>query len=88
VRPLLERLSRIGWLDSGTIAHVPSFSPETRRFLESRFELIAVTDAEQRDIQINVLPLGGGRTIVKSNATRIADELARRGLTPVPVDYD
>jgi N-dimethylarginine dimethylaminohydrolase len=155
MRPLLERISRVGWLDSGTIeggdvmlddgvvmvglseetddagisalryllgregierevvpmrfahrgvihldcklavvgpslaiAHVPSFSPETRRFLESRFELIAVTDAEQRDIQINVLPLGGGRTIVKSNATRIADELARRGLTPVPVEYD
>ncbi len=70
------------------LAQISAFAPASLKFLESRFELVPVTDTEQRDVQINVVPLGGGKTIVKESARRVAEALAQHGLTPVPVPYD
>ena len=64
-----------------------SFTPATLRWFERHFDLVAATPAETRRLDINTVALGGGKVVVSRAAGRIADRLAERGLTPVPVEY-
>lgn len=70
------------------IAHLPTFDEASLLLLRDRFRLIETTEAEARDVQVNVVPLGRGRVVVKDSALRLIDELARHGQVPVPVPYD
>ncbi len=70
------------------LCYAPNFAPDSLRELERRFELVAVTKEEFREIRVNVVALGEGRVIVKAGSDRIEAELVRRGMVPVPVVYD
>nr|WP_225954890.1 arginine deiminase family protein [Kibdelosporangium phytohabitans] len=67
---------------------VPSaFTPESLRLLAERFELIEVTDEEAADVQVNTVALAPDRLVVSATAGRVADELAKRDIVPVPLDF-
>lgn len=70
------------------IAHTGTFDPASLALLRGRFELIEMTDAEARDVQVNVVPLGDRRIVVKANAHRLTEELDKLGFIPIPVAYD
>ncbi|WP_232664917.1 dimethylarginine dimethylaminohydrolase family protein [Pseudonocardia sp. TRM90224] len=64
-----------------------AFTAKSREYLESRFDLIEVTAEEVRGLAVNTVALGPDRLVVQHTDERIAEELRRRGITPVMVDF-
>lgn len=64
-----------------------SFTPAARSYLESRFDLIEVTEDEARGLLINTVALAPDELLIQSGHDRVAAELESRGITPVPIDY-
>ncbi|MER7400895.1 arginine deiminase family protein [Streptomyces sp. NPDC000070] len=64
-----------------------AFTAESLAQLRSRFDLIEVTAQEVRALTVNTVALGPDRLILQAGHDRLEAELARRGVTPVPVDY-
>ena len=64
-----------------------SFEGKTLRWLEQHFDLIDATDDEVRGLGVNALAIGGGKVVLEERCKRLAGELARRGLVPIPVDF-
>lgn len=65
-----------------------SFSKEALAMLEGSLDLITVTQEEARAVRVNMLPIGDKRVILAKGSDRIANELARRGIRSIEVDYD
>ncbi len=70
------------------VAHPGTFDDASVSAIRDRFDLIELSDDEAYDVQVNVIPLGRGRVVVKADAQRLGEELAKRGFTPIPVAYD
>ncbi|MBX3120551.1 MAG: hypothetical protein KF784_15945 [Fimbriimonadaceae bacterium] len=64
-----------------------SFAGETLRWFERHFDLIDATEDEVRGLGINALTIGNGNVILDERCERLAGELTRRGLVPIPIDY-
>ncbi|MEJ3654397.1 arginine deiminase family protein [Actinomycetes bacterium KLBMP 9759] len=64
-----------------------AFTAKSREYLESRFDLIEVTADEVRGLAVNTVSLGPDRLVVQHTDERIAEELRRRGITPVTIDF-
>ncbi len=69
------------------LVHRRSFTPESLRRLQEHFDLVDATDEEVARIEVNTVAVEPGVVLVQARSGRLADELARRGITPVPVDY-
>jgi len=67
--------------------HREAFTPESLDRLDSRFDLIDVSAAEARDLQVNTLALDPQTVVIRENGDRLAAVLSDRGITPVPVDF-
>jgi len=64
-----------------------AFTPASRTYLESRFDLIEITEDEVRGLAANTVALGPDTLIVQATDERIAHELEARGVTPVLIEY-
>lgn len=73
--------------DHLALVHRPSFAPDSLRWLEDHFDLIDVTDEEVANTEVNTIAVEPGVVVVQARSGRIADELARRGITPLLLDY-
>lgn len=69
------------------LIHPPSFPPEQLRWFDDRFDLIAVTNDEARNVEVNTLTLSPTEVVVSASSTRIADQLDARGITTTRIDY-
>jgi len=69
------------------IIHRPSFIDDDIAWLENRFELIDATDKECRSLAINTLAIGNGKLVMLKKSKRLADEVSKRGLEPILVNY-
>ncbi|WP_283135972.1 dimethylarginine dimethylaminohydrolase family protein [Rhizohabitans arisaemae] len=69
------------------LIHAESFTASSLTALQERFELIEVTADEARDLAVNTLALDPTTVVLRETSDRVAAELARRGITPVPVDF-
>ncbi|WP_344480517.1 arginine deiminase family protein [Streptomyces amakusaensis] len=67
--------------------HRPVFTPGRIRWFAERFDLIDVTSAEARAVQVNVLAIAPGTVVVAQGSDRIAAELAARGIEVLTVEY-
>lgn len=67
--------------------HPGSFTPDSRRYLESRFDLIEATQDETRRLAVNTVALAPDKLILQSTDERIAAQIQSRGITPIPIDY-
>jgi N-dimethylarginine dimethylaminohydrolase len=64
-----------------------SFGADTIRWFERHFDLIDATEDEVRGLGVNALAIGGGRVVLDERCERLAGELARRDLQPLPINY-
>ncbi|MFE0852168.1 dimethylarginine dimethylaminohydrolase family protein [Streptomyces mutabilis] len=69
------------------LIHRDVFPHAEQRFFEKHFDLVDVTDAEARAVQVNVLAIAPDTVIVTAGSDRIAGQLAARGLEVLAVDY-
>jgi len=67
--------------------HREAFTPESLDRLDSRFDLIEVTEEEALDLQVNTLALDPQTIVIRENGDRLATILSDRGITPVLVDF-
>ncbi len=63
------------------------FSDKDINWLGKRFELINATQAEARSLAINTLAIGNNKLVMLAPGGRLAEEVAKRGLEPVLIDY-
>ncbi|MEW1569791.1 arginine deiminase family protein, partial [Streptomyces sp. NPDC093509] len=95
VRPVCFTVDGIVHLDDhftivapGTaLIHRGVFPPAELRWFEEHFDLVDVTEAEARAVQVNVLAIAPGTVIVAAGSDRIATQLASRGLEVLTVEY-
>ncbi|WP_298918385.1 arginine deiminase family protein [uncultured Algimonas sp.] len=64
-----------------------SFGEDDLKWLSSRFELIDATQDEAGGMEINTLAIGGGKVVMLAPGGRLADEIAKKGLEPILLDY-
>ncbi|MGH3872778.1 MAG: dimethylarginine dimethylaminohydrolase family protein [Pseudonocardiaceae bacterium] len=64
-----------------------AFTPGSCGYLESRFDLVEVTEDETRSLAVNTLALAPDTLILNATDERIASEIESRGTTAVPIDY-
>lgn len=69
------------------LVHRSVFPAAQLAFFEQHFDLIEVTDEEALDVQTNALAIAPGTVVVAAGSTRIADQLRRRGIEVIEVDY-
>ncbi|MEU0350859.1 arginine deiminase family protein [Streptomyces sp. NPDC006237] len=69
------------------LIHRDVFPQAEQRFFEKHFDLVDVTDAEARAVQVNVLAIAPDTVIVTAGSDRIAGQLAARGLEVLAVNY-
>jgi N-dimethylarginine dimethylaminohydrolase len=76
-------------VDEGlAVIHREGLSAESLKLLEGSLDLIPATTEEARAVRVNMLPIGDKRVIMAKGGDRIANELSRRGMRPIEVDYD
>lgn len=63
------------------------FLRSSRDYLESRYDLIEATAGEARSLAVSTLALAPEKVIVQSSAQRLAEEIASRGITPIPLEH-
>lgn len=64
-----------------------AFSAKRVSWFERHFELIPVTEAETRAVEVNTLSLSKDSVIVKSDSMRVRKALENHGLTTVPIQF-
>jgi N-dimethylarginine dimethylaminohydrolase len=64
-----------------------AFTPQSRSYLESRFDLIEVDEDEVRRLAVNTVALAPDKLIMQASDERIATEIESRGITPILIDY-
>lgn len=69
------------------LIHRPAFTPESLAWFDARFDLVEVTEQEARRVYANTFSLAPDAVALAATADRIAEELERRGIEPVPIDY-
>jgi N-dimethylarginine dimethylaminohydrolase len=69
------------------LIHTRSFAAESLRWLQEHFDLIEVTDDEATNVEVNTFVVSPGVVVVQQRSNRIADELMRRGIRTIPVDF-
>ncbi|WP_327740500.1 arginine deiminase family protein (plasmid) [Streptomyces nojiriensis] len=70
------------------LIHREAFTADQNRWFNSYFDdLIPVTDAEARAVQVNILSIAPTTVVVAAGSIRIATALAARGLEVLTVDY-
>jgi N-dimethylarginine dimethylaminohydrolase len=69
------------------LAHLDSFTPPSRAWIESHLDVVEVTDRELRELRVNALAIAPGTVVVEQGSRRIADILATRGMDVLPLDY-
>ncbi|MGW8762891.1 dimethylarginine dimethylaminohydrolase family protein [Streptomyces sp. NPDC055815] len=70
------------------LIHREAFTADQNRWFDAHFDdLLAVTDAEARAVQVNVLAIAPTTIVVAAGSDRIAAALAARGLEVLTVDY-
>lgn len=70
------------------LIHREVFTAEQNRWFDAHFDdLLPVTDAEARAVQVNVLAIAPTTLVVAAGSDRIAAALAARGLEVLTVDY-
>lgn len=65
-----------------------ALAPHSRREIERRFDLIAATAEETRQVRINTLVFGLRKLAMSTGSDRLAEEVSKRGIEPVMFDYD
>ncbi|MGW0673444.1 dimethylarginine dimethylaminohydrolase family protein [Streptomyces sp. NPDC002746] len=73
----------------GTVLiHREVFTADQNRWFDAHFDdLVPVTDAEARAVQVNVLAIAPTTLVVAAGSDRIAAALAARGIEVLSVDY-
>ncbi|UYQ60054.1 dimethylarginine dimethylaminohydrolase family protein [Streptomyces peucetius] len=70
------------------LIHREVFTADQNRWFDAHFDdLIPVTDAEARAVQVNVLAIAPTTIVVAAGSDRIAAALAARGLEVLTIDY-
>lgn len=70
------------------LIHREVFTADQNRWFDAHFDdLLPVTDAEARAVQVNVLPIAPTTVVVAAGSDRIATALTARGLEVLTVDY-
>ncbi|MEU9301935.1 arginine deiminase family protein [Streptomyces sp. NPDC048269] len=70
------------------LIHREVFTADQNRWFDAHFDdLVPVTDAEARAVQVNVLAIAPTTIVVAAGSERIAAALAARGLEVLTVDY-
>lgn len=70
------------------LIHREVFTADQNRWFDAHFDdLVPVTDAEARAVQVNVLVINPTTLVVAAGSDRIAAALAARGLEVLTVDY-
>ncbi|GAB7101863.1 dimethylarginine dimethylaminohydrolase family protein [Streptomyces phaeofaciens JCM 4814] len=70
------------------LIHREAFTADQNRWFKTHFDdLVPVTDAEARAVQVNILAIAPTTTVVAVGSDRIAAALAARGLEILTVDY-
>ncbi|MET9957002.1 arginine deiminase family protein [Streptomyces sp. NPDC006339] len=70
------------------LIHREVFTTDQNRWFDAHFDdLVPVTDAEARAVQVNVLAIAPTTIVVAAGSDRIAAALAARGLEVLTVDY-
>jgi N-dimethylarginine dimethylaminohydrolase len=63
------------------------FEGKSLAWIERNFELVGATPEESQRMEINTLVIGDERVVMRECSHRLANELAKRGLSPVLLDY-
>jgi N-dimethylarginine dimethylaminohydrolase len=69
------------------LIHREVFEDDDVAWLAKRYHLIDATAAEARALAINTLAIAPGKVVMLAPGGRLADEVARRGIEPILVDY-
>lgn len=69
------------------LVHRGAFTQSSLRWIESHVDVIDTTQRELRDLRLNCFAVRPGLVVVERTSTRIADELERRGIEVVRLDY-
>jgi N-dimethylarginine dimethylaminohydrolase len=69
------------------IANPAALTPESLKLVEQRFEVIPATPEETMDVAINTLVIGDHKLVMSASAPRLAEEVAKRGIEPILLDY-
>jgi N-dimethylarginine dimethylaminohydrolase len=69
------------------LIHAAVFAHSQLRWFKQNFDLIHVSDAEARGVQVNVLAIAPSTVIVAEGSERISRELRDRGIEVLAVDY-
>lgn len=69
------------------LIHRAAFTAQQIRWFEHRFDLIDVTDAEARAVQVNALAIAPGTVVLAAGSHRLAHALTERGIEVLTVDY-
>ncbi|UFQ99799.1 N-dimethylarginine dimethylaminohydrolase [Streptomyces sp. Go40/10] len=70
------------------LIHREAFTADQNRWFDAHFDdLVPVTDAEARAVQVNVLAIAPTTIVVAAGSDRIAAALTARGLEVLTVDY-
>jgi len=69
------------------LIHPKSFKRESLRWLERHFDLIAVTEAEAANVEINTFSLSPRKVVMPERSQRLAALLSAKGLEPIPIDF-
>ena len=64
-----------------------AFSKEQLRSFESRYDLICLSEAECRRVEINTLSISQDTVLVRDGSVRLIEQLQTRGLTVIEIDF-
>lgn len=67
--------------------HSDALTPQSRRLLADRFDLIEASEDDARSLMINTFALAPDRIVIDMRAERLAAALRERGIAPILVDY-
>ncbi len=64
-----------------------ALAPHSMKEVEKRFQIIPATPEETRGLQINTLIFGDRKLAMSVGSERLAEEVAKHGITPVMLEY-
>lgn len=67
--------------------HPKSFDSKSLKWLESKFDLIEVTDREMKNIEINTFSISPKKVVMQKQSARLAKLLKEKGVEVIFIDY-